>query len=272
MGMSGVHLDHKSRLALSLSLVRISRPRPRQTGPRPRLHGIVPPICLLLNPIHPSPPYTRPSTTFCTPSSVFYGTSPQRLQPPAQSDQDTRQASQLACSLVLHHTTTTSTQTPRQTEGTDGKKDTGDKLQAAGLYFSSLERLRFAQLPPTNISQPSFAVVSAPTRHTDTETSTSFTTTDLDSVTLSSLKKRRRRTSRIVSEQAGSRLTRRSSRRPSFYATLPDKIKRQHLTSEEQIVVARLRRHNIKLTSPNDTVRRSGRRASNVAIPESLCS
>ncbi|KAL9945523.1 hypothetical protein D7B24_009010 [Verticillium nonalfalfae] len=139
-------------------------------------------------------------------------------------------------------------------------------------YFSSLERLRFAQLPPTNTSQPSFAVVSAPTRHTDTETSTSFTTTDLDSVTLSSLKKRRRRASRIVSEQAASRLTRRSSRRPSFYATLPDKIKRQHLTSEEQIVVARLRRHNIKLTSPNDTVRRSGRRASNVAIPESLYS
>ncbi|RXG43413.1 hypothetical protein VDGE_03102 [Verticillium dahliae] len=141
-------------------------------------------------------------------------------------------------------------------------------------YFSSLERLRFAQLPPTNTSQPSFAVVSAPTRHTDTdtETSTNVTATDLDGVTLSSLKDRRRRTSRIASEQAASRLTRRSSRRPSFYATLPDKIKRQHLTSEEQIVVARLRRHNIKLTSPKDTVRRSGRRASNVAIPESLCS
>ncbi|KAM0279316.1 hypothetical protein ACHAQH_004663 [Verticillium albo-atrum] len=134
-------------------------------------------------------------------------------------------------------------------------------------YFSSLERLRFAQLPPTNISPPT-ATNSAPGVHTSN--STNFTTTDLDGVTLSSFKKRRRRTSRIVSDHTGSRLNRRSSRRPSFYANLPDKIKRQHLTSEEQIVVARLRRHNIKLASPNDTVRRSGRRASNVGIPESL--
>ncbi|KAM0329858.1 hypothetical protein ACHAQA_004023 [Verticillium albo-atrum] len=133
-------------------------------------------------------------------------------------------------------------------------------------YFSSLERLRFAQLPPTDLDRP----IAASAARTNTNTGSGFTTTDLD--TLSSFKRRRRRSSRIVSDHTASRLTRRSSRRPSFYANLPEKIKRQHLTSEEQIVVARLRRHNIKLVSPNDTVRRSGRRASNVAIPDSLYS
>lgn len=48
---------------------------------------------------------------------------------------------------------------------------------------------------------------------------------------------------------------RRSSRRASFYLNLPDKIRRQHLTAEEQLVVSKLRTPNNKLDTINDVLR-----------------
>ncbi|KAL2756775.1 hypothetical protein ACRALDRAFT_2026778 [Sodiomyces alcalophilus JCM 7366] len=80
--------------------------------------------------------------------------------------------------------------------------------------------------------------------------------TELDNLSTSSapsLRSRRIRASRFGPGYHGDKLKRRSSRRPSFYANLPDKIRRQHLTTEEQIVVARLRRqHNCRSVSAND--------------------
>lgn len=145
MGMSGVHLDHKSRLALSLFLVLVA--------PFPRLHGIVPPICLICLPSVPSVSHlscSQPNSPVAAlhpteynvlyaiiPSSVFLQHQPTTVATPySKSDQDTRQASQLACSLVppphhdhFHfHPYSTA-------DGRDGRKERQheDKLQAAGL-------------------------------------------------------------------------------------------------------------------------------------------
>ena len=131
------------------------------------------------------------------------------------------------------------------------------KLDPLPQYFSTLERLRFAQIPFSG--QPD-----------------GLANTDLDDLALPTrdLSRRRSRQSRIALDRFGS--YRRSSRRSrissldsAFYANLPDKIKRRHLTDEEQFIVAR-HRQSVILDPADEAIYRIGRRASRVLSPDEL--
>ncbi|ROT39733.1 hypothetical protein SODALDRAFT_136681 [Sodiomyces alkalinus F11] len=113
-------------------------------------------------------------------------------------------------------------------------------------YFSDLDHEQFAHLSLPDIELDNLSTTSAP-----------------------SLRSKRIRSSRFApGYYHGDKLKRRSSRRPSFYANLPDKIRRQHLTTEEQIVVARLRRqHNCRSVSASDAERSDTSRPGSYVAP-----
>jgi hypothetical protein len=126
-------------------------------------------------------------------------------------------------------------------------------------YFSTLERLRFAQT-----SGP------APVGAADA---------DFHDLTTLNLKRRRARQARLASDHISDRLLRRTSSRrsraastdSSFYANLPDKIKRRHLTAEEQIIVARHgQRKSVILDPADEAIYRIGRRASRILTQDDL--
>ncbi|TDZ32596.1 hypothetical protein C8035_v012196 [Colletotrichum spinosum] len=146
---------------------------------------------------------------------------------------------------------------------------TRDASQSAlCCYFSSLERLHFASLAPAPSPPPNLNLLDP--NFVRPETSPGPQT----------IKQRRRaRQARLASDQVSDRVKRRSSRRSrvtsssaSFYVRLPDKIKRRHLTTEEQLVASRHRRHDIILDPADEAIYKVRRRASSVVSPDELYS
>nr|XP_036585225.1 mucin [Colletotrichum truncatum]KAF6795122.1 mucin [Colletotrichum truncatum] len=133
-------------------------------------------------------------------------------------------------------------------------------------YFSSLERLHFASLAPAAPPTPNYLDPYFDRPETSPNPQT--------------LKQRRRaRQARLASDQVTDRVKRRNSRRSkvtstssSVYVRLPDKIKRRHITTEEQIVSSLNRRHDIILDPADEAVYKVRRRASSVVIPDELWS
>ncbi|OLN81393.1 hypothetical protein CCHL11_09964 [Colletotrichum chlorophyti] len=95
------------------------------------------------------------------------------------------------------------------------------------------------------------------------------------------LKQRRKeRQARLASDQASDHLKRlspgratsRNSATSSVYVRLPDKIKKRHFTTEEQLITSRNRRHDIILDPADEAVYKVRRRASSLIIPDELYS
>ncbi|KAF9879107.1 putative RNB domain-containing protein [Colletotrichum karsti] len=135
-------------------------------------------------------------------------------------------------------------------------------------YFSSLERLHFASLAPAPPQTPNFLnpFFERPETSPNPQTQT--------------IKQRRKaRQARLASDHVSDRVKRRNSRRSritstgsSVYVRLPDKIKRRHLTTEEQLASSLNRRHDIILDPADEAIYKVRRRASSVVIPDDLWS
>ncbi|KAF6836835.1 mucin [Colletotrichum plurivorum] len=133
-------------------------------------------------------------------------------------------------------------------------------------YFSSLERLHFASLAPAPPATPDYI--------------NSFFDRPETSPNPQTLKQRRRaRQAKLASDNPAERFKRRNSRRSrvtstssSVYVRLPDKIKRRHLTTEEQLVSSTNRRHDIILDPADEAIYKVRRRASSLVIPDELWS
>ncbi|KAK2026144.1 hypothetical protein LX32DRAFT_665534 [Colletotrichum zoysiae] len=136
------------------------------------------------------------------------------------------------------------------------------------IYFSSLERLHFASLAPAPTPPP---------KHLDLCRDPSD-----NGLNAKTLKQRRReRQARLAADQSPDRsIKTRSSRRAvgprssssSVYVRLPDKIKKRHLTTEEQIIASRNRRHDIILDPADEALYKVRRRASSLIIQDELWS
>ncbi|KAK2006807.1 hypothetical protein LZ32DRAFT_622684 [Colletotrichum eremochloae] len=138
---------------------------------------------------------------------------------------------------------------------------------ASEQYFSSLERLHFASLAPAP---------TPPSKHLDVYCDPSGTGHNPKT-----LKQRRReRQARLAADQGQDHSKGRPSRRvvgprsstSSVYLRLPDKIKKRHLTTEEQIIASRNRRHDIILDPADEAVYKVRRRASSLIIQDDLWS
>ncbi|EFQ29386.1 mucin [Colletotrichum graminicola M1.001] len=135
------------------------------------------------------------------------------------------------------------------------------------IYFSSLERLHFAKLAPAP---------TPPSKHLDF--CCDYSGTGSNPKTLK--QRRRERQARLAADQGPDRIKRRSSHRAvgprssaaSVYVRLPDKIKKRHLTTEEQIIASRNRRHDIILDPADEAVYKVRRRASSLTIQDELWS
>ncbi|KAK2051226.1 hypothetical protein LY76DRAFT_651456, partial [Colletotrichum caudatum] len=145
-------------------------------------------------------------------------------------------------------------------------------------YFSSLERLHFASLAPAPTPPP---------KHLDLCRDPSD-----NAFNPKTLKQRRReRQARLAADQSPDRssssssnysssIKTRSSRRAvgprssssSVYVRLPDKIKKRHLTTQEQIIASRNRRHDIILDPADEALYKVRRRASSLIIQDELWS
>ncbi|KAK1986573.1 hypothetical protein LZ30DRAFT_803770 [Colletotrichum cereale] len=139
--------------------------------------------------------------------------------------------------------------------------------RAGAEYFSSLERLHFASLAPAPTPPPKHLDVCCDPSGTGSNPKT--------------LKQRRReRQARLAADQGLDRIKRRSSRRvvgprsstSSVYVRMPDKIKKRHLTTEEQIIASRNRRHDIILDPADEAVYKVRRRASSLSVQDELWS
>ncbi|KAK2042558.1 hypothetical protein LZ31DRAFT_567127 [Colletotrichum somersetense] len=136
------------------------------------------------------------------------------------------------------------------------------------FYFSSLERLHFASLAPAPTPPP---------KHLDLCRDPSD-----NGFNPKTLKQRRReRQARLAADQSPDRsIKTRSSRRAvgprssssSVYVRLPDKIKKRHLATEEQIIASRNRRHDIILDPAGEALYKVRRRASSLIIQDELWS
>ncbi|CAM1506820.1 Fc.00g064610.m01.CDS01 [Cosmosporella sp. VM-42] len=117
-------------------------------------------------------------------------------------------------------------------------------------YFSTLERLRFVS--PDSVEE--LLPRSAGNDQTQTRPSTATKTS----------KRRRDRKSRVASNSSTSSFQGRprvTSTDQRFYASLPDKIKRRHLTEEEQLV-ALYRRQSVILDAADEALLKIGKRQS----------
>ncbi|WYZ34537.1 hypothetical protein EsH8_I_000813 [Colletotrichum jinshuiense] len=131
-------------------------------------------------------------------------------------------------------------------------------------YFSSLERLHFASLAAAPTPAPTQLDIYCDRPETSPHPKT--------------LKQRRKeRQARLASDQVSDRVKRRSSRRAgvrssssSVYVRLPDKIKKRHLATEEQIIASRNRRHDIILDPADEAIYKVRRRASSLTIQDEL--
>ncbi|WQF78159.1 hypothetical protein CDEST_03173 [Colletotrichum destructivum] len=140
----------------------------------------------------------------------------------------------------------------------------------AGPYFSSLERLHFASLAP------------APTplsKHLDVYCHRPETSPNPNSNPKTLKQRRRERQAKIASDQLSDCVKRRPSRRAgarssssSVYVRLPDKIKKRHLTTEEEIIASRNRRHDIILDPADEAIYKVRRRASSLIVHDDLWS
>ncbi|KAI8228385.1 hypothetical protein K4K57_007263 [Colletotrichum sp. SAR 10_99] len=136
-------------------------------------------------------------------------------------------------------------------------------------YFSSLERLHFASLAPAPPQTPNFLdpFLDRPETSPNPQTQT--------------IKQRRKaRQARLASDQVSDRVKRRNSRRSrvtstgasSVYVRLPDKIKKRHIITEEQLASGLNRRHDIILDPADEAVYKVRRRASSVVGQDELWS
>ncbi|KAG7073725.1 mucin [Colletotrichum scovillei] len=134
-------------------------------------------------------------------------------------------------------------------------------------YFSSLERLHFASLAPAP---------TPPSTHIDIY----FDRPDTAPTPKTLKQRRKERQARLASDQVSDRVKRRPSRRANFrastsssvYVRLPDKIRKRHLTTEEQIVASRNRRHDIILDPADEAIYKVRRRASSLIVQDELWS
>ncbi|EXF83247.1 mucin [Colletotrichum fioriniae PJ7] len=135
------------------------------------------------------------------------------------------------------------------------------------FYFSSLERLHFASLAPAP---------TPPSTHIDIY----FDRPDTAPTPKTLKQRRKERQARLASDQVSDRVKRRPSRRANFrastsssvYVRLPDKIRKRHLTTEEQIVASRNRRHDIILDPADEAIYKVRRRASSLIVQDELWS
>ncbi|OHE93654.1 mucin [Colletotrichum orchidophilum] len=145
--------------------------------------------------------------------------------------------------------------------------DTGADEHSLLSIYPSLERLHFASLAPAP---------TPPSSHIDIYCDLPET-----APAPKTLKQRRKeRQARLASTQLSDRVKRRSSRRVGFrastsssvYVRLPDKIRKRHFTTEEQIVASRNRRHDIILDPADEAIYKVRRRASSLIIQDELWS
>ncbi|GJC83910.1 hypothetical protein ColLi_06748 [Colletotrichum liriopes] len=133
-------------------------------------------------------------------------------------------------------------------------------------YFSSLERLHFASLAPAPTPPP---------KHLDVY----YDRPEISPNPKTLKQRRRERQAKLASDQVSDRVKRRSSRRAgprsstsSVYVRMPDKIKKRHLTTEEQIIASRNRRHDIILDPADEAIYKVRRRASSLIVQDELWS
>ncbi|KAK2734769.1 mucin [Colletotrichum kahawae] len=156
-----------------------------------------------------------------------------------------------------------------QQHNTTQHDTTGTNEHSFPQYFSSLERLHFASLAPAPPQTPNFLdpFLDRPETSPNPQTQT--------------IKQRRKaRQARLASDQVSDRVKRRNSRRSrvtstgasSVYVRLPDKIKKRHIITEEQLASSLNRRHDIILDPADEAVYKVRRRASSVVGQDELWS
>ncbi|KAF7557672.1 hypothetical protein G7046_g5987 [Stylonectria norvegica] len=116
-------------------------------------------------------------------------------------------------------------------------------------YFSTLERLRFAQPPD-------------PAEYQNPGTVSDNQNRSRPSTSAKAPRRRRQHTNRVLSDShtlSPRRRPRVTSTDQRFYASLPEKIKRRHLTEEEQ-VVAHYHRQSVILDAADEALIKAGQR------------